>query len=232
MVVIGEMEIMKQVIKKYLSIKLWVVGRVLAVVLLVLMLSAPHKTMSRSVRSIDSLKRSLQEVSDEWPTMTTLLVYDSAVKEESDLKKIKKTFKRAKSHRRYKKYVDFVSINLNELDESESSELGKMIGLPSSASVTPTIYLFYNSRNTGESSGVNLKKEREVEDFVYDSFEGDILRIKRAREPIVERVVRYYDDYPRVSVGFGFGAPFSAHHYGSPYRHYGYRYGRGGWFGW
>lgn len=224
--------VMKNTLRIYQNGKVLVAGKLLAAAALLFMLSNSHITMPRVASSVNSLKRSLEPISDDFPAMTALLIYDGS-SEDKDLRKIHKAFRRASGDNDYEDYVGFVSVDFSELDSSEKSELKSVAGLFRGEFSDPVIILLYNDRKVGKLTGERLESRRRVSDFVDSHFANDISKIKRTQESKIKKVV-VRDNRPSAYVGFGFGSPF--HYYSYPNGWYGRRYGRGygypGWYHW
>lgn len=221
---------MNNTLRIYQNGRVLVAGKLLATAALLFILSNSHITMPRVASSVNSLKRSLEPIADDFPAMTALLIYDGS-SEDKDLRKIHKAFRRASGDNDYEDYVSFVSVDFSELDSSEKSELKSVAGLSKGELSSPIIVLLHNDRRDGKLTGERLESKRKVSDFVNSNFANDISKIKRVQESKIKKVV-VRDNRSSVYAGFGFGSPF--HYYSYPNSWYGSRYRRGypGWYYW
>lgn len=177
---------------------------------------------ARDLTDLPNLKWAIRPASQERPTMSAVLIYNSALMRSVDFKKLRGVFNKAQHHHTYRDYVDFLELDVDAWSASDLGELAKLLELES----LPLVALFNNGELVELLSGGDLTKFRNLVNFVAHRFKPEILAIKHAQQAKEKSVIRY-QDYPPYYYGASFGEPFYSSYagrqfYGGYYYPYSY----------
>lgn len=185
----------------------------------------------KSIDAVPELVQILQATSAGLPVMRALLVYNSRIDDNLELKRIVAAFAHAKRARDYQDLVDFIGFDLKQVDQSSLQDLKRIISLDQS----PVLCLFLDSNQKASLVGHELKQSRAIINFVKQTFAQDLRTIKELRKERAKKIIRF-EDHPFLMYEDDFGTPFYAHYLRTTpfYEYYGgyqYPYKYGMYFG-